>query len=926
MATIGRVSAVFTASTAGLTAGVEAAGRAFRNLGGDASTLRASLATLQKSGSQSFADIGPAATAAKATFDSVAAAVVRLKGDFAEGKISGDQFRESMTALTSEAATMAAAVQRGAQVTRENINAQEQYDQKLSELNQLLALGTITQETFNRAQTAAAAALAQADGSAQAAAAAARELQATQQAGVAVTAAMQTAQERHAAQLAEYARLLNAGAISQETFNRAQAAADTALAQADGSAAAAAAATAALAAQQQRAAAVAASVMTAQEQYSASVAELNTLLAAGAISQETFDRAVAAATATLQQADGTTRAAAEAAAALAATQQRGAAVATEVMTAQERYSARLNELRDLLSAGAISQQTFDRAASQASITLAEADGTAAAARRALEELNATYQRGAAVTQSTRTAQERYAAEVDDLAGLLRAGAINQDTYNRAVAAARERMQGAGTAARQMDSGLSGIASRLNVLIGLEVGRLFASIASTISNSIGSLIRFAGAEAQVVEETAKLANRLGLTYGEMAGLKAAGDLVGVGMDQIGKAVTKADVALVKASGGSKVAQKAFADLGLNIDELANMNAADRFNAIAESIAALPTEAQRSAAAVQLFGRAGAELLPLFNEGADAIRQAREEAERFGLTLTGQQAKNVDTMNDSFDRARQAIAGVVQQVTAFLAPAVTGVVNQFNAFIANVGGANIGQAIGEGILTGAEYLAGIADWVVTNFNGAFAYLSQVGQQLGGVFDFLSRTVSFLSGVWNTAKTIMLTIVGAFSGAFQGLATIAQKIGQFLGFDTGTLDQLVAGAQAFNAEINRGITESANAAANDFSNAFRTDAAPVGQAVAGPFVTALRDARQQARDAANAVDEAKKAPVEITQQVEVAGIAQALKGVDSRSQEGVAEMFRIMRGDTGNVQEQMLGVLETIAENTSGDDLPAVELAGA
>jgi hypothetical protein len=56
----------------------------------------------------------------------------------------------------------------------------------------------------------------------------------------------------------------------------------------------------------------------------------------------------------------------------------------------------------------------------------------------------------------------------------------------------------------------------------------------------------------------------------------------------------------------------------------------------------------------------------------------------------------------------------------------------------------------------------------------------------------------------------------------------------------------------------------------------------------------------------------------------VKEAIKGIDSRSSEGIAEMYRIIRGDTGNVQEQQLAALEEIAANTSDfEPLPAVAI---
>jgi hypothetical protein len=459
---------------------------------------------------------------------------------------------------------------------------------------------------------------------------------------------------------------------------------------------------------------------------------------------------------------------------------------------------------------------------------------------------------------------------------------------------------------------------MKTLVAVNVTQLFASVASAAASGVRSLISFGQSQADVVDNASKLAARLGMTYGEFAGLSLAADLAGVSMDTIGAASQKAEIAFARAAGGSKVATAAFAGLGLSVEQLNAMSAADRFDAIASAIAALPTEAQRAAAAVQIFGRAGAGLLPLFAGGAEGIAAAREEAERLGLTLTNAQGQNVEAMNDSFTMVQKAIEGVVQQVVAYLAPAITAISEQFTTLVGDIGGANIGQAIGAGILQGARFLAGIGDYLIENFGSTFSYLSQVGQQWGDVGDLMNRTASFLSGVFNGAQAGLGMIVLGFSGAFEGLATVAKEIGSYLGFDTSTLDAVVAGASAFNQTIADGITTNVEQMQAGFNAAFADNAPSVGQAIAGPLVTSLDASIAAAEAAANSVDEARK-PIEIKQSVVV---DQAIKGIDSRSTEGITEMFRIMRGGAGDVQEQQLSALEQIAANTAEDDFVVAE----
>jgi hypothetical protein len=490
--------------------------------------------------------------------------------------------------------------------------------------------------------------------------------------------------------------------------------------------------------------------------------------------------------------------------------------------------------------------------------------------------------------------------------------------------------------KKLQADASGLRSGMSALVAIQGTQLFSSIVSSAASAARSLANLVVSTAETVSAQNDLAGRLGVTYGELAGLSYAGSLVGVSMDTIGAAMTKAQVAFVNAANGSKTANAAFARLGLSVQQLNGLSAEQQFEAIAEAISQLPTEAERAAAAVQIFGRSGAQLLPLFQGGADGIREAREEAERFGLTLTNAQSGNIDAMGDSFDRAQAAITGVIQQIVAYLAPAVERVTTAFSNFIGAVGGANIGQAIGSGLLQGARFLAQIGDWLVNNLAGVWQYVSNVGSQWSGVVDFMNRVASFFSGVFNAAKTALGVLILSMTSSIALLAQVVQKLSYvnpvLRAAAGGTIDEMAVAAQAFTDEIRNGIAENAAATAASFSAAFAENASNVGASIAGPLTSALDDAIAQAEAAAAAQDQVAAQTVDVTQKINIdtapitEAMNEAVKGVDSRSREGVAEMFRLMRGGGQDVQEQQLTVLERIAENTTPGDLeePLVELA--
>lgn len=432
---------------------------------------------------------------------------------------------------------------------------------------------------------------------------------------------------------------------------------------------------------------------------------------------------------------------------------------------------------------------------------------------------------------------------------------------------------ASSSMKQLEASVKSLRSGMSTLVAIQGAQLFGSIASSASQAVGSLLRMGAAEAEVVDQTSKLASRLGMTYGQLAGLGLAGELAGVSLEQIGAASTKADVALVKATNGSKTAAAAFGALGLNVEQLAGLNAADRFEEIAQSIAALPSEAQRAAAAVQIFGRSGAELLPLFNSGAEAIGDARREAERFGLALTNAQGQGIEAMNDALTSAFQAVRGVIVQVIAQLAPYVKAVADAFTSQLRGIGGDNIGKSIASALISGARYLAEVADFVVRNFREMFFAAADI---LGVSISEEAKRLKEMQAAVATGNAPQSAVPGsggfvtqldpAFANEMQRLTDVVAKQRQT---ETSFFRDLVKSADQVLANVNA--------------------AAPGG-------------------------DQAPKAPPIQIVAVDPAPIEQALKGIDSRSSEGVSEMFRLMRGNGGDVQQQQLSVLEEIRDNTA------------
>ena len=422
---------------------------------------------------------------------------------------------------------------------------------------------------------------------------------------------------------------------------------------------------------------------------------------------------------------------------------------------------------------------------------------------------------------------------------------------------------AGNAMKKVQKDMAGMRGSLATLKTIAIGQVFAQLSGAAISAGRSLIGFGQSTAEGIDVISKLSRRLGLTYGQLAGLQLAGSLAGVGLETIAMGATKLDVAFVNASNGSQAAIDKFTSLGLSMVDLQKMSPEQRFSAIADAIAKLPTAAERSAAAIRLFGKSGAELLPIFEEGAGALQKAREQAEAFGLALSGAQGKEVEKMNDAFTLAYAAIQGIVTQVIAYLSPAISGIVEEFTAFVAGAGGVSIGEGIATALIDSAIFVVemfGIAaNFIYANvvepmggaagmLSAAFAVGATVANVFMGLGNIISAAFSFAAAQIEMTVGMLLSAIGAIAAWIPGMGD--------------TADQFKAAGSSMLDSANQSLADSANsaiAAGQNFSDAVTGGATASGEAVGNTVANAiaekLRAAKQTAEDAKNKPDELPK-----------------------------------------------------------------------
>jgi hypothetical protein len=184
-------------------------------------------------------------------------------------------------------------------------------------------------------------------------------------------------------------------------------------------------------------------------------------------------------------------------------------------------------------------------------------------------------------------------------------------------------------------------------------------------------------AKEADAAAKFANATGVNIETYQGLAHAVQLAGGEVTDLNKSLQQVGKRGLEVTQGNKTMARAFNDIGVNVrDQQGNLKSQDQllFD-IADRFKGMEDGSRKTGLAMQIFGRTGAKLIPLFNEGSDGIQRYIAEAKKLGIVLSKDQAAAAEKFNDEMLRAKSVLKGLRNMIAVEVLPAMT---EQFMAF--------------------------------------------------------------------------------------------------------------------------------------------------------------------------------------------------------------------------------------------------------
>jgi hypothetical protein len=382
--------------------------------------------------------------------------------------------------------------------------------------------------------------------------------------------------------------------------------------------------------------------------------------------------------------------------------------------------------------------------------------------------------------------------------------------------------------------------------GGALGRIKGA-AGGLTNALGALVPAVGIAGiaalgkraiDAADNLNDLSQRTGVAVPILSKFGAAAQDSGSSIDEVAKSLGRLAKGIVDPS--SK-ANEALRSIGISsTDATGKVRSMDAIMLdVADKFSKMPDGAQKTALAMELFGRSGANLIPMLNQGRGALGQ-------YASTIDTEMAQAADKFNDALNGIARSVAGPFNQAITALLPFITqlaqgiaGLAQWFSGLPAPIQGI----ILAVGALTAAFVLLAPAISAIISIGGALAGVFAGGTIFATIAGYLGAVIPTITAIGSALSGLLPILAAVFTGPVGWIALlVAAGVAiyafrdQIAAVFQGIGYVLQAAAQGFKSVFIDPITRNLSAMAQGIGQLFQT----LGGFLSKPFQAAANAIR--------------------------------------------------------------------------------------
>ena len=322
----------------------------------------------------------------------------------------------------------------------------------------------------------------------------------------------------------------------------------------------------------------------------------------------------------------------------------------------------------------------------------------------------------------------------------------------------------------------------------------AATAAAATATAGALALVYNQQAAIIDQTAKFADRIGISTEALTQFRHAAELTGVGSKNLDMSLQRMTRRIAEAAQGSGEAAPALKQLGLDAQALGQMTPDQQLYALSDAFTQVESQSERVRLAFKLFDSEGVGMVNMLAGGSDGLRSMADEADRLGITLSRIDAAKVEMANDAMYKVNATTTALKKEITTQLAPIVAALSEEFLNYAQQFGGMN--NMVAEGIHSTVNGIGFLAD----SFRGVQLIIDSMTVAWDGFkLGFMVASQAITTGLHELGQFLFKVIISPLQGVLDlagnfsdEAANMATSLRQFSNmpppqlFDAATVNQ--------------------------------------------------------------------------------------------------------------------------------------------
>jgi hypothetical protein len=174
--------------------------------------------------------------------------------------------------------------------------------------------------------------------------------------------------------------------------------------------------------------------------------------------------------------------------------------------------------------------------------------------------------------------------------------------------------------------------------------------------------------EAAEKIERMAAKLGVSAEQVQAIGAIAKLTGGDVDQMASQLEKLQLSLAKTGSKASPVAAALKVLGINLAEFRSASITGQVDQMAEAFSRFADGSGKTAAAMALLGKTGADMIPFLDKGKEGLEELRKAAEATGVIMSEQTVAAFSRTREDLNLLSIAWTGLSQKIYALVNPAV------------------------------------------------------------------------------------------------------------------------------------------------------------------------------------------------------------------------------------------------------------------